>query len=169
LTPQTCEYSIRQRCARLKLSISACIRRTLTEEEKERQSAIAKEYIRNLWWRHNEISIDMDMKMEMRMEAITALPSEAMQLAALMTPQDPSVPIDYRAVLERPPAEGWHRPRVSQAAQDLADADDYFKAQAALDGAISGQGVTDADAAALGEGAELNEDGEKARRQSKSK
>jgi len=138
----------------------------MTEGDKAEASVLAKEYTRRLWAREEHLHADAKAKSELRMRAIVALPEE-LQMLALSAPDDPMVPADYRVVLHRPPQEGWHRPRVSLAAQELAGADEFFKKQAALGSSMSSAASKEEVEAALGQAETLDEDEEKARRQKK--
>ncbi|KAA0153711.1 hypothetical protein FNF31_06414 [Cafeteria roenbergensis] len=138
----------------------------MDSEEAMRAEALAKEYTRRHWLRHNAISADMNLKITRRHEALAALPEE-LRAIALRIPEDPMLPEDYRVVTERPPIDGWHRARVSQAAQELADADEFFKSQAALDSGVATGREAGEVSTLFGEVNEMDEEIEKARRQKK--
>jgi hypothetical protein len=110
---------------------------------------------------------DGKKKVELRFNAIAALPTEELRMEALTAPEDCEIPSDYRPVTERPPSVGWHRPRLSQASEDLKEADTFFRNQAALGGSFGKAANKEEVTSAMGEAATLDEDAEKARRQAR--
>ena len=81
----------------------------LTPEQLAQGEALAKAYQKGMNARAHRHRVDLNHKQEMKACAIAALPTEELQVDAMLV-DDPTVPLMLRLPTVTPPHAGWHRP-----------------------------------------------------------
>lgn len=80
----------------------------ISEEDRAKGEALAKTYTRAMWKRENEQRKDLNHKLNAKMCAIWALPTDELRTEALLV-TDPTYRLDMRLPTLTPPMRGWHR------------------------------------------------------------
>lgn len=81
-------------------------RHALTAEQQQRNFEIGREYNRMTTIRHNQLSRDLSLKMQLKEAAIAALPTETLKAQALVSDFS-LVPYDRWVPTWTPPIEGY--------------------------------------------------------------
>lgn len=100
----------------------------VSEDTKSTRHALAAEFTRQSWLRHNAVQHDMNAKIGSKLHALFSLPSDDLRRKALHVDiRQCTLPAAYRDMTETPPMEGWHRRRVTLAEKEMETADRFFR------------------------------------------